>query len=212
MLEYEWIGGKSQMEFHEKLQLLRKQKGLTQENLAEILYVSRTAISKWESNRGFPNIESLKAISKFFAVSLDELLSGEEILTIAEHDHQQKERTMRDLIFGLLDCSMGLLLFFPFFGQELAGVIKAVSLLALYDIQTYLRTAYFAFVCCMVVSGVLTLALQNCRQWLWAHCKGALSLALSIAGVCLFIVSQQPYPAVYVFAFLIIKVFMLIRR
>ena len=76
------IDGETQMEFNEKLQELRKQKGLTQEELAELLYVSRTAISKWESGRGFPNIESLKAISKFFSVSLDKLLSGEEILAI----------------------------------------------------------------------------------------------------------------------------------
>ena len=110
------IDGETQMEFNEKLQELRKQKGLTQEELAETLYVSRTAISKWESGRGFPNIESLKAISKFFSVSLDELLSGEEILAIAENDHKQKERTLRDLIFGLLDCGMALLLFLPFFG------------------------------------------------------------------------------------------------
>jgi len=46
------------MEFNEKLQELRKQRGLTQEELAEKLYVSRTAISKWESGRGYPNIES----------------------------------------------------------------------------------------------------------------------------------------------------------
>ena len=64
---------------------------LTQEELAQVIFVSRTAISKWESGRGLPNIESLKAISKFFSVSLDELLSGEEILTIAENDHKQKE-------------------------------------------------------------------------------------------------------------------------
>lgn len=78
------------MEFNEKLQEFRKQKGLTQVELAELLYVSRTAISKWESGRGFPNIESLKAISKFFSVSLDELLSGEEILAIAEKDRKEK--------------------------------------------------------------------------------------------------------------------------
>lgn len=57
------------MEFNEKLQELRKQKGLTQEQLAEVLYVSRTAISKWESGRGYPSIDSLKEISKEFMFS-----------------------------------------------------------------------------------------------------------------------------------------------
>lgn len=58
------------MELNEKLQELRKSKGMTQEELAEVLYVSRTAISKWESGRGTPNIESLKQISAFFSVSI----------------------------------------------------------------------------------------------------------------------------------------------
>ena len=200
------------MEFNEKLQELRKRKGLTQEELAEVLYVSRTAISKWESGRGFPNIESLKSISKFFSVSLDELLSGEEILAIAENDNKQKERTLRDLIFGLLDCGIALLLFLPFFGQEADGVIREVSLLALSAIQPYLKAAYIAFVGIMIVLGIMTLALQNCRQKLWTQSKSILSLALSAVGVCLFIISQQPYAAVFVFAFLVIKALMLIKR
>ena len=62
------------MEFHEKLQELRKNKGITQEELAENLYVSRTAISKWESGRGYPSIDSLKAISRYFSVTIDELV------------------------------------------------------------------------------------------------------------------------------------------
>ena len=206
------IDGETQMEFNEKLQELRKQKGLTQEELAELLYVSRTAISKWESGRGFPNIESLKAISKFFSVSLDKLLSGEEILAIAENDHKQKERTLRDLIFGLLDCGMALLLFLPFFGQKADGVIREISLLALSEVQPYLKTAYIAFVGIMIVLGIMTLALQNCRQRLWTKSKSNLSLTLSAVGVCLFIVSQQPYAAVFVFVFLIIKALMLIKR
>ena len=64
------------MEFNEKLQQLRKQNNMTQEQLAEKLYVSRAAVSKWESGKGYPNIESLKAISKLFSVSIDDLLSG----------------------------------------------------------------------------------------------------------------------------------------
>ena len=200
------------MEFNEKLQELRKQKGLTQEELAELLYVSRTAISKWESGRGFPNIESLKAISKFFSVSLDDLLSGEEILSIAEYDHKQKERTLRDLVFGLLDCGMALMLVLPFFGQKTDGVVKSVSLLALSGIQLYLKMVYISVVGIMVVLGIVTLALQNCRKRLWVQSKSLLSLIFSTVGVCLFVISQQPYAAVFVFAFLIIKALMLIKR
>ena len=66
------------MEFNEKLQELRRSRGLTQEELAEKLYVSRTAVSKWESGRGYPNIDSLQAISGFFSVTVDELLSPTE--------------------------------------------------------------------------------------------------------------------------------------
>ena len=200
------------MTFGEIIKKLRTDKGLTQDELAEKIYVTRTAISKWESGRGFPNIESLKAISKYFSVSLDELLSGEEILAIAENDHKQKERTLRDLIFGLLDCGMALLLFLPFFGQKADGVIREVSLIALSNIQTYLKTAYIAFVAIMIVLGIITLALQNCRQRLWTQSKSVLSMAVSTVGVCLFIISQQPYAAVFVFVFLIIKALMLIKR
>ena len=200
------------MEFNEKLQELRKQKGLTQEELAEDLYVSRTAISKWESGRGYPNIDSLKVIARFFEVTIDELLSGDELLTIAEEDTKQKERTVRDLVFGLLDCGIALLLFLPFFGQKADDVIQEVSLLVLNSIQSYLKIAYFVFIGTMILMGIALLVLQNYRQRLWTRYKSILSLALSAVGVCLFIVSQQPYPAIFVFAFLLIKALMLIKR
>ena len=200
------------MEFNEKLQELRKNKGLTQEELAQILYVSRTAISKWESGRGFPNIESLKSISKYFSVSLDELLSNEEILTIAEEDTKVRESNIRDLIFGLLDCGMGLLLFLPLFGQKSLEIIQEVSLINLSNIQPYLLILYYAVVIGLVLFGVLTLALQNCRQTIWNRYKYTISLVLSSFGVFLFIISQQPYASILTFVFLVIKALMLIKR
>ena len=200
------------MEFHEKLQELRKQKGLTQEELSAVLFVSRTAVSKWESGRGMPNIESLKAISKFFGVTVDELLSGEEILVIAEDDQKKKELYLRDMIYGLLDCSMVLLVFLPFFGQRTDGVIQAVTLLALTEIQVYLRFLYMGYVIGMAVFGVLTIALRNNHSTFWVHYKSKLSLLLHASGVFLFMISQQPYAAVFVFVFLIMKAMMLINR
>ena len=89
------------MEFHEKLQELRKQRGLTQEELAQRLYVSRTAISKWESGRGYPNIESLKAIAAFFSMTVDALLSSDEVLTLAEKSQRQTKSLMRKALTHL---------------------------------------------------------------------------------------------------------------
>ena len=194
------------------MQELRKQKGLTQEELAEALYVSRTAISKWESGRGYPNIDSLKTISKFFSVTIDELLSGEEVLTIAEEDQKQKESILRDMVFGLLDLSAAIVFFVPFFGQKAAGYVQAVSLLLLAEIAPYLKAAYFVMVIGMVAFGISTLVLQNYRGAFWVRNKSILSLLINTATALLFIISSQPYAAAFVFMFLVIKGVMLIKK
>ena len=194
------------MEFHETLQELRKQKGLTQEELAEALFVSRTAVSKWESGRGYPNIDSLKAIAKFFSVTIDQLLSGDEVLSLAE------DAQVRSLVFGLLDCSTAVFLFLPLFGQKTGDFVQSVSLLSLTGIQPWLKTVYAAVIAAMVLSGLLTLALQNrCGEgekdpsirW---------SVLLNAAGVLLFIMSLQPYAAVFLLVDLAIKVFLLMKQ
>ena len=200
------------MEFNEKLQELRKQRGLTQEELAEKLYVSRTAISKWESGRGYPNIESLKAIARFFGVTVDELLSSGEVLTIAEEDNNRKENHFRDLIYGLLDLCIAMLLFLPFFAEKADGIIQSVSLIALDGVQPYLKIVYLAVVSSIIVMGILTLALQNCQCVAWVKSKTTISLILGAIAVLVFMISSQPYAAVFAFSLLAIKALLLIKR
>ena len=200
------------MEFHEKLQELRKQRGLTQEELAKVLFVSRAAVSKWESGRGYPNIESLKTIAKFYDVTLDDLLSGDEILSVAEEDSKEKQANYRDLVFGLLDCGGAMLFVLPFFGQKAEDMVRAVSLLFLTGIAPYLRFAYFAAVIGMIATGILMLTLQNCRQESWLRAKIWLSLGFNGTGALLFIIGQQPYGAVFLFAVLIIKGIILAKK
>ena len=67
------------MKFSEKLKKLRKDNNMTQDELAEKIFVSRTAISKWETDMGYPSLESLRLLSKVFGTTLDELVSDEDI-------------------------------------------------------------------------------------------------------------------------------------
>jgi transcriptional regulator with XRE-family HTH domain len=200
------------MEFHEKLQELRKQRKLTQEELAAALFVSRTAVSKWESGRGYPNIESLKAIAAFYAVTIDDLLSDDELLTIAEEENKQTEKHYRDMIFGLLDLSVALFFFLPLFGREGAGGIEEVSLLHLTDVSPWLRVCYLASVTAMILWGIATLALQNRGSSAWTRHKSGSSLLLNGIGVLLFIISRQPYAAALLFVFLTIKALILLKK
>ncbi len=67
------------MDFQEKLVKLRKEKGMTQEELAFEVGVSRQSVSKWETGEAEPNVTTLKELSKVFGVSLDYLLGDEEV-------------------------------------------------------------------------------------------------------------------------------------
>ena len=62
------------MQFHEKLVRLRKRRGLTQAQAAELVDTSRQAISKWESGTGVPTLENIKALARVYGVSFDTLL------------------------------------------------------------------------------------------------------------------------------------------
>lgn len=199
------------MEFNQKLQQLRKEKGLTQEELANKLFVSRTAVSKWESGRGYPNIDSLKDIAKLFSVSIDELLSSEQILSIAQQENKLKQKSFIDLVFALVDISLVILFIIPFFGQNIDGVIHEVSLLNLTKISAFLRVLYFVIVIAIILNGALIIVLKNCDNVLCKNIMIKVSLVLSVVGMSIFIASRQPYVALLTFVFLIIKAIVLIK-
>lgn len=200
------------MEFNEKLQELRKQKGISQEELADVLFVSRAAVSKWESSRGYPNIDSLKAIASFFDITIDELLSSGELLTIAQEDNRKSSSQLKDLIFGLLDIGNVLLLILPLFAQRTNELIKSVSLIALNDISLYLKIIYLILVLLTITFGTLIFALQNVNRSFWTENKNKISLILNAIGAIVFIITLQAYAATLLFMFLIIKVLLLLKK
>lgn len=93
------------MELNEKLVALRKKKGLTQEELAEAIKVSRQAISRWEIGTALPSADNLKCLSKFYQVSIDEMMG------IAFDERQpDKKKTKFSKDIAVILCAIALFL------------------------------------------------------------------------------------------------------
>lgn len=199
------------MEFNEKLQQLRKQNNLTQEQLANQLYVSRTAISKWESGKGYPNIESLKYISKYFSVSIDELLSSDELITLAENENRYNIVKVFGLVYGILDLIAGAFIFLPLFTHKEGEKFLAISLIKLSDVSFVIIIISFALLILMAFTGVFELSIQlKDNEKLWRQAS-TISLSLNSLAILFFIASRQLYVATFLFLFIMIKGVLLIK-
>ena len=199
------------MEFSKKLQELRKQVGITQQELAEKLYVSRAAVSKWESGKGYPNIDSLKQIASFFSVTVDSLVSNDELLILAEANEINKEKHFCDLVFGIVDIAAILFLFMPFFALREGNEIIASSLLSLGNAPIYLTVAFYVSVIFQSLMGVAILAAQNISAYWWLNLKKPASLIVSVICILLFTLSLQPYAAVFAFFMFAVKLITVIK-
>ncbi len=199
------------MEFNEKLQELRKSRGLTQEELAEALFVSRTAVSKWESGRGYPSLDSLKQISRFFAVSIDELICPEEIISAAEEEKKASLDKYLSLICGALDILLGLLLFLPVFGNG-AKKTGSVSLFGITGLSPWIKGMIAAVIGITVLNGLCGVVISRLDKPVWNRHRLITGLALSVLGTAVFIVTRQPYAGIICLAVLVVKGLLIGRR
>ena len=199
------------MEFHEKLQELRKSRGLTQEELAECLFVSRTAISKWESGRGYPSIDSLKEIANYFSVSIDELLSSEKMLSLAEKENKANLRIMCDLLFGLLDVCSFILIILPLYPNRGDDFVYSVNLFEYTQITSLNRLLYWMIFISLIAAGVIKLLLNKLGMERYNRIMTGLSMVISVLAVLLLAVTRESYAIVVGFLLLVMKGCLLLK-
>ena len=197
------------MEFNEKLQYFRKKSNLTQEELAEKLFVSRTAVSKWESGRGMPSISSLKAISEVFNVSIDELLSSEEIIEVAEKEKKENIKSFKNIIFGIIDLMSIIFLFIPLFGKEINGYIYLVTLFSIEEVGKYL---YLIIIGVTILYGIAELIMSKFENKSMDKINSIISLGLTSIAIITFIATREPYIAFIEFWIFLIKVVVYIKQ
>ena len=115
------------MGFSENLQILRKMKNMSQEQLAEKLEVSRQAVSKWESGSGYPETEKLITICEIFDCSIDEILKG-KFSEDSNGDKKQYENSMnrfsKGIALAIVIILIGVTIFMYFAGIPAAEEIK----------------------------------------------------------------------------------------
>lgn len=200
------------MEFHEKLQKLRKSRGLTQEELAEALFVSRTAISKWESGRGYPSIDSLKGIAGFFSVTVDELLSGEKLLSIAEKENQSNMQNLCSMLAGVIDLFYFLLIVLPLYPKTLDGFIASVNLIAYTETTAFNRLVYWGMFLLLVGVGIIEIVLVQLKITKVQKMKLTVSMSLSIFAVLFLALTGETYATALAFLLFILKAFLYIKE
>ena len=192
------------MEFNEKLQELRKSRGLTQEELAEALYVSRTAISKWESGRGYPSIDSLKEISKFFSVTIDELLSSEK-------KNKSNIRNICDLLFGITDLMSILLIILPLYPKTINDFIYSVPLFEYTESAPFYGAIYWIMFVSFFLIGAIKTFLNYKKIEKGRNITTNISITAGIIAVLFLAITRQAYAIIVAFILIVVKAIILMK-
>lgn len=200
------------MEFNEKLQELRKSRGLTQEELAEALFVSRTAVSKWESGRGYPSIDSLKEISKYFSVSIDELLTGEKLISIAEKENKSNIQKMCNLLTGIVDLFSFILIVLPLYPNPINGYIYSVNLFAYTETTSFNRMLYWIMFLALVLVGAVKIIITQFELNKGQKIVTAFSIVLSILVILFLAMTREAYAVTIAFFLFVVKGILLFKH
>ena len=198
------------MDFVKKIQKLRKQNKWTQEELAQKLYISRTAVSKWECGSGYPNIDSLKDIANLFNITIDELLSTEEIINLAKKENNSNINKTTNLIYGLLDIISILFIFLPIFAYKIDNIIYSVSLTNQNDISNTIKILYIIILSILSLIGIVELILNFIDNKIQRKIN-KISLIVESLSIIFFIITRQTYLTSFIFILFIIKVLIIIK-
>lgn len=147
------------MELHTQIKKYRTNMNLSQEELAEKIFVTRQTISNWENNKSYPDIHSLLLLSSTFNITLDQLIKGDVNIMREEINQNDSKKFNRDgAIFTILLAlsvisTVPLSIFLGFYGLLIAGIIWAASIFYALriekfkknnDIQTYKEIVAFS--------------------------------------------------------------------
>ena len=164
-----------------------------------------------QEGRGYPNIESLKEISSFFSVSIDDLLSGEKLLFIAEKENKSNIQSMCDLLVGIIDIFYSMLIILPLYPNKIDGFIYSVNLLAYVEVESLNRLIYWSMFVFIMTIGVVKIFLTKFRVEAKHKMVTSISMISGILIVLFLALAREAYAVIVAFLLLIIKGIFIIK-
>lgn len=146
------------MELSKQIKKCRMEANISQEELADRIYVSRQTISNWENDKSYPDVKSLLLISEVFQISLDNLIKGDLEKMKKEIDAQEYAKFQRDSsVFSILFVALlillapfvmffkwyGMLIYLFVFGVGMYYALRVEKYKKKYDVQTYKEIVAF---------------------------------------------------------------------
>lgn len=181
--------------FKDKLKQLREEKGLTQKELADKIYVSRSAICKWEMGNGIPSDVNIENICKFFNVSEEWLLDRNDMKEIVKNIHNRKM-----IIFSIIDIILPIIFIlisiYPLY-QFKCGSIGSCSFIGPQSIFSLLK--YFVFIPLSIYLYTIIVAiLYICKIFKKGNIILIINMIISIiCFICAYFVSGYVLSTLY---------------
>ncbi len=192
------------MEFGDKLKTLREKNGWTQEELGEKLFVSRVTVSKWETGRGLPNLDSLLRLSEICGISINDLISTDKAIECGRNEVKAEKDREKFRFLSILDILTFLLLILPLFRNVQEGTMTSVPLILTPMTNPWLKGILVFLIALGIGLGLIAI-LKNKSLW-------KVSLGVSGLLAAILILALQPYPALFVLFLIVAKVSILMLR
>ena len=164
------------------------------------------------AGRGYPSIDSLKEISRYFSVSIDDLLSGEQLIFIAEKENKSNLNSVCDLLLGFVDLFSLMLIFLPLYPKTVNGYIYSVNLFGYVDSNTSIIRIYWVLFISLTITGIVKILMVYFKFEQGKKIITSLSVGLSIIAVLFLAMAREPYAITVTFLLLLIKGILLYKQ
>ena len=141
----------------------------------------------------------LKEISSFFLVTIDELLSGEKLISIAEKENKSNLQNVCELLIGILDIFSFLLIVLPLYPRHIGNYVSAVSLFGYSETSVFNRNVYWGIFIVLMILGVIKIVMLQLKAVKGKKVLQISSMVINIVAVMFLALARETYATVLIF-------------